>query len=242
MKRFKKAMLMPWAGGAGPSSLLISLISYWNLDEVSGARADSVGGNTLTDNNTVTQNPGKVAGAAQFTAANSESLSCASNASLQTGDIDFTIAGWMYIDSLGVNRTLAGKTGGTQASDEFILDYSPSLAHFRFVIGGTAYVTVTPSDVGIPSLATWYFLVGWHDSVANTVNIQVNGGAVTSVSTGVNTPLAGAGAFRLGVYNTAPFMDGRIDETGFWKRVLTAGERAAAFNSGNGVTYPFLGS
>lgn len=37
------------------------LISMWNLTEESGARADSHGANTLTDNNTVTANDGKVA-------------------------------------------------------------------------------------------------------------------------------------------------------------------------------------
>ena len=35
------------------SKLLDGLVSYWSLDEQSGARADSVGGNHLTDNNTV---------------------------------------------------------------------------------------------------------------------------------------------------------------------------------------------
>lgn len=83
-------------------TLLDGLVSYWKLEEANGARVDSVvaSGNDLTDNNTVTQAVGVLGNAAQFTAANSESLSHADNASLGTGDIDFTVASWVYFDSL----------------------------------------------------------------------------------------------------------------------------------------------
>jgi len=33
-----------------------------------------------------------------------------------------------------------------------------------------------------------------------------------------------------------------IDEVGFWTRVLTEDERTALYNSGDGITYPFLGT
>src|SRR5206468_1328963 len=35
------------------------------------------------------------------------------------------------------------------------------------------------------------------------------------------------------------YLDGRLDGVGFWKRVLTANERADLFNGGVGVEYPF---
>ena len=41
-------------------ALTDSIVAYWKLEEASGSRADVVGGNTLTDNNTVTGNPGKL--------------------------------------------------------------------------------------------------------------------------------------------------------------------------------------
>ena len=63
-----------WKTSASGSSLLTGLSDYWKLNEVSGTRADSTANaQTLTDNNTVTSNPGHVSTpAAQFTAANSE--------------------------------------------------------------------------------------------------------------------------------------------------------------------------
>src|SRR5262252_1520277 len=72
-----------------------NLISYWKLDEVSGSRVDTKGTNTLTDNNTVTSTTGIINNAASFAAASSEYLSLASNATVQTGDIDFTITAWV---------------------------------------------------------------------------------------------------------------------------------------------------
>src|SRR4051794_40520428 len=99
-----------WTPGkpAAPSPLLANLVSYWKLDEASTGvapvtRNDSHGTNHLTDNNTVTSAAGKLGNAAQFTAANSESLSRIDNASLRFGDEDFSLAFWFWPDvaSLG---------------------------------------------------------------------------------------------------------------------------------------------
>ena len=72
-------------------ALTDSLISYWKLDEASGNATDSHGTNTLTDTNTVTSVAGKINTARYFTNANTEFFTLADNASLSTGDIDFTI-------------------------------------------------------------------------------------------------------------------------------------------------------
>lgn len=246
MKPKHRAMLLPWAGGgSGPSSLLTSLISYWTLEEASGTRVDSVvaSGNDLTDNNTATQNPGKVGNAAQFTSANSESLTRNDNASLSTGDIDFTVAAWVYLDSKAARQTIATKGGGgAPGSDEWVLDYLNSSDRFRFFTGGASYKIATANNLGSPSTATWYFIVAWHDAAADTVNIQVNDGTVNSTATTGVAPSDTTQQFKIGQYGASFYMDGRVDEIGFWKRVLTAAERTALYNSGNGRTYPFTGT
>lgn len=225
-----------------PSSLLTSLVSYWKLDEASGTRVDSVvaSGNDLTDNNTVTQAAGKISNAGQFTSANSETLSRADNASLSTGDIDFTVAGWVYGDTLPSGGGIIQKGNGA-AAHEFDLFFRGTGTAFAFrIANGTLLAqdnTIVP-----PSTGTWYFVVGWHDSVADTVNVQVNNNtAVSTATTGV-APTDTAAAFIIGrsVVSTV-FWNGRIDEVGFWKRVLTATERTNLYNAGAGVTYPFTG-
>ena len=84
-----------------------------------------------------------------------------------------------------------------------------------------------------------YFVVGWHDSVNNTLNIQVNNGTVNSLAWTAGV-LNGSADFAIGARrDTAPlYFDGRIDAVGLWKRVLTSGERTSLYNSGTGCHAP----
>lgn len=226
-------------------ALTDNLISYWKLDETSGTRADAVvaTGNDLTDNNTVTSNPGKIGNAGQFTFANTEYLSHADNASLSAGDIDISFAGWMYLDSKATYQVLLSKhDGATIAGSEYLIMYDQGLDRFTFTVyqGTTNSGTIAANNLGSPSTATWYYIVAWHDATANTVNIQVNNGTVDSVSysNGINDTTT---AFDIGALSNTGFaMDGRIDEVGLWKRTLTVQERTDLYNSGNGFTYPFI--
>ena len=227
-----------------------NLISYWSLEAASGTRVDAVvaSANDLTDNNTVTGNPGKVANAAQFTAANSEYLSRADNASLSTGDIDFTVACWVYLDT-NVNATLITKYNVQTNQDEYLLfynqnDHSPN-NRFSFVVTATgapaANKVVDATSFGAPSLSTWYFIAAWHDSVGNTINICVNDGTVNSTATTAGV-FDGTAPFQIGALiggagTNVYYMNGRIDEAGFWKRVLTSAEITQLYNSGNGMSY-----
>ena len=78
---------------------MIGLVSYWKMDETSGSRVDSVGANTLTDNNTVPSQVGVISNASQYVAANSEYLSKASfNWATSIGN-SFTIAGWVALNA-----------------------------------------------------------------------------------------------------------------------------------------------
>lgn len=226
-------------GNKSASALLNSLISYWKLDEASGTRNDAHGANHLTDNNTVTQAAGRIGNAGQFTSANSEYLSIADNAALSTGDIDFTIAFWVYYDS-NFSSIITKGTSETTAGREYVVKAIAGGNNIVFQVSDGASETTL---FGGPNLAlgSWYYVIVWHDSVGDTINRQVNDGGVDSVawSTGVQD---GAGTFRLGVNCNADggsFHDGRIDEVGFWTRVLTAAERTSLYNAGAGLAYPF---
>src|SRR5687768_4787916 len=99
---------MFYTRGKRRSPLLTSLIAHWRLDETSGFRADSHAGLDLGDINTVASAAGKLSNAASFLASNEESLSHVDNAALSMGNIDFTIALWVWFDSLA-GSGLAGK-------------------------------------------------------------------------------------------------------------------------------------
>ena len=224
-------------------AILDNLEAYWKMDEASGARADSHGSNNLVDNNTVTQATGKIVSAGQFTTANSEYLNLADNASLSVGDIDFTWIGWMYLDATGVNRTMVSKGAtGAAASIAYLIYYSTGDDRFKFWVGDNAThsAIVLANNLGAPSTAAWYFIVAWHDATANTINIQVNNGTVDSTAYTYGSYDDGD-EFCMGKFSTqaSAYMDGRIDEVGFWKRVLTSTEKTDLYNGGAGWAYPF---
>lgn len=223
-----------------------SLIAYYKLDEASGTRVDSVGSNDLTDNNTVTQAAGKVGNAGQFTAANIEYLSLADNADMSTGDIDFTIACWVYMDSKPGKAGIAGKYELNDSSlREWNMNFRQgAVDRFEFTIYKTdnTSVGVRANNFGAPSTGTWYFIVAWHDSVANTINMQVDNGAIDSTTTAGLLISDTAATFGVGARDVSgasagdsPW-DGRIDEFGFWKKVLSSEEKTDLYNKGRGNT------
>lgn len=97
--------------------------------------------------------------------------------------------------------------------------------------GTTSDGTVAATSFGAITTATWYHVVAWHDT-GNTLGIAVNLTADTvSYASGVRS---GSGPFVIGAISNGAggFLDGRVDETGFWKKVLTAQERSDLYNSG----------
>ena len=218
------------------STLSQGLIAHWKLDEEDGERADSLGVNSLTDNNTVTKAEGVLDNAGQFTLANSEYLSILDNEDLSCGAIDYTWAAWVYMDSnpVGVSYILS-------KADNFTADYKlfreiTAGKPFVFQVGGAIATSGTTTTTG-----TWYFVVCWLDTEGDTVNIQINDGTIdstTELSIATNTVDFIIGATK-GAMVVESFHDGRIDSVSLWKRLLTADERTALYNDGNGLDYPF---
>lgn len=228
-------------------ALTDNLVAYWNLQEASGSRADAFDSQGLTDNATVTQNPGPssiVPQAAQFTAANSEYLSHADNAALSIGDISFSVCAWVYLNSKTTFRLIASKDSSVDGGREWLLDYDSGADRFNFAIflnGNAAGQTNrAASSLGSPSTGTWYFIVAWRDQAGGTLNIQVNNGSVDSSSDGAGSTIDTTSEFAIGRYGGGLYMDGRIAAFGLWKRALTTDERTRLYNSGAGLMYPFL--
>jgi hypothetical protein len=133
---------------------------------------------------------GKHANAADFESTTSEFLERADNAALSTGDIDFTVAGWVYLESKpGTYMVIASKANAFATGQaEYALYWDNAQDRFAFKIcdssGGSGGVgTVLANNLGAPATGTWYYVAAWHDAAANTVNIQVNNGLVNSSAT-----------------------------------------------------------
>ncbi|MBN2115754.1 MAG: hypothetical protein JW730_04245 [Anaerolineales bacterium] len=206
------------------------LISWWTLDETSGTRNDSHGTNDLTDTNAVGYAPGVKGNAASFVPANQERLTVPDNPDISTGDIDFTLVAHVYLNNAANAYNLVDKSG-TAAAYDYRLAYNPATG-FRLRVGTATYV-----DSGPVSANTWHTVIAWHDSVNDTLNIQVNDGTVNTVSysggaADTDYPLV-LGAAADGTYT----LDGRLDEVALYKRVLTAAERTWLYDGGSSRTY-----
>lgn len=222
------------------SALLNGLVAYWKMDEASGARADSAGSNTLTDNNTVGSAAGKINLGALFAAAFSEFLSIADNASLSMGDIDFSIALWFNATTSLTQRTIIAKgDGNTGNATEYALYLTVGSLQFD-VMNGSQTGSIASAAL---SLSTWYFALARHSATNNTLNLSVNNVAVAPVSYsgGSYNSTHPLNIGRWPVFNSWYF-DGLIDEVGIWKRYLTDAEGTLLYNSGNARTYPFPGT
>ena len=219
--------------------LLDDLIGYWNLDEASGQRNDShTNALHLLDNNTVGVSSGggpDSGDAADFEADSGENLSRTSESLLQTGNVDFAVAAWVWLESKGAEaRTLLAKRDS--GSGEFTIVHETVSDRFWFY-NVDEIDSVKATSFGSPALNTWYFLVAWQDTTAGTWNISVNDGAVDSAI--ISAPVVDSSTFRIGGQypGTSWWMDGRIAYVGFWKRTLTAAERTWLYNSGSGRDY-----
>lgn len=223
--------------------LSTNLTAYWSLEEASGTRVDATGrGNDLTAINAPGNTTGKIGNAVSV---NNQYLERADNTDLSTGDIDFAIAAWCNLAALQ-NATIMSRYQLNGNQREYVLFYNQNdhVTNNRFSLivssNGTATTTLDATSFGAASTSTWYFVMGWHDSVNNVIGISVNDVSNTaSYSSGVFDSTAPFDIGRL-LNNTTPVytFNGSIDEAAFWKNyVPNSTERTWLFNSGAARSY-----
>ena len=183
-------------------------------------------------------------GVTHFRRAGTEYLSVADNANLSVSNQDFTVAAWVWLDSKSIVMYAADQYDQNVAPDRsWRLFYSVGSDRLQFSIRSfSAEPTVDWSAA--PSTGQWYFVVAWHEQGVG-INIQVNDGTPVSAAhaTGVqnsSVPLRIGVDTRQGDVVSPSAWDGRIAAVGFWKRILTSGERTTLYNSGTRLLYASL--
>lgn len=225
------------------ADLVSSAVAHWSLDEASGNRADSVGSNTLTDNNTVGSTTGKFSNAADFIRTNNEYLSITDNTDLSMGDIDFTLRAWVKLDSKADTVVFIGKWRSSDDNREYAILYNSGTDKFSLFVssdgtsGGVS--TLDAANFGSPSTGTFYLIHAWHDATNNELGISVNAGTADTKShtTGVND---GTADFHISGLEgtTSNDLDGAVDDAVILKNVvMSSAERTEDYNSGAGVKF-----
>lgn len=217
-------------GPAGGSPLLVDLVAYWKMDDVT----DAHGANDLSNNNGVSfASAGKLGNCATLVATSTQSLSITDNADLSVGDIDFSVAFWAKFNtSITVgNESLIFKWAGS--TDEYRIYREAS--NTRFNVGTSSDAVATTGGL---STSVWYYFIAIHDSVANTIQLWINNTITNGPISYSGGATDGNSSFVIGNGGFG-FLDGAIDEVGFWKKALSIDDRADLYNDGTGLTYPF---
>ena len=203
-------------------------ISYWKLDESSGNASDSVGSNTLTNTN-VTYSTGKINNGAVFNG---------SNAKLVKANDSF---GSSYSFSFWIYRNNNTNIYGVISKDDGSTRVASILSQTSGNIDGTLWLSSGQKSISPFAItnSVWNHIVVTLNST--DARVYLNGALNQTIVTGLGASTTsfgtwfGADQFSGGRW----FLDGIMDEIGYWNSVLTASEITDLYNSGNGKSYPF---
>lgn len=230
------------------SSLTTSLISYWKLDESSNTRFDERNIANLTDFDGVLSISGIRGQAANFVLANSQSLYYSISNAFGISNQNFSFALWLYLNTFGgVDQNIFVKRDGSNLEFDLIYSNATNGLVFRVSTDGANYPeTVFATSFGTLTTATWYNIVCWQNTLSH-IGISVNRSVNTANFTN-NVVFGTAGLCVSGVLSSgSPILatqgvDGRVDEIGFWKKMLTAQERQDLYGNGSGNTFTSAGN
>lgn len=224
--------------GDGALRWYARLVSSWSLDEVTGTRFDAHGANNLAESAAIGSATGKLGLSTNHIAAASRYLSVASNSTLQTGDINWTISLWFKAVDISLTTILAGKDNVT-ADREWQIGLTGSKPQLIVWNGNTTQVGSLTWGSALNS-ATWYHLTFGHDAINARLWVSVNNATPQTAAT-TGAPGAGGAPLRVGGRPVAPasYFGGNIDEFNFWKRLVGKRQRSALYNGGSGLAYPF---
>ena len=244
------AFMVGIIGGTGlvfaDTLLPVNLVSYWKFNEHSGDAVDSVGSNTLYNTTGVTYAHGVLRRAAYLVGTSSEYFSNSSPSGLNS-NTDFSVNSWVYLDtlpSLNAEYDLVSIWNGNPSDRAWLigLDNSSGSQMLDFATGDGS--TAAGGLVSwSPATSTWYMITLVYTHATHQAQFYVNGVAQGSPITGltdINTSIAAS----LGVGNRVSgniftYLDGRVDETGYWTRDLSQWNIRHLYNHGYGMSYPF---
>ncbi|MBN1250096.1 MAG: hypothetical protein JXC32_20695 [Anaerolineae bacterium] len=224
-----------------PSSIPVG-VAWWRLEEDALAtRIDSWGTNDLTPNVTIPNAGGKIGFSNDFQQDGIYLEDNPPGADLVMGDMDFTIAAWVYLtDTSWARYLIPGGIWPISGGRQYMLAYATDLQKFAMFTSsnGVNYDYVAHGTTS--TLETWYLAIGWHDSINNQIGIQVNNltpelkAWVGGVYDGGVSPAPFRINYAVDVAGTTLYGRGRMDEVRLWHKVLSESERAALWGAAGG--------
>jgi len=155
--------------------------------------------------------------------------------------------GW--IDEIRITKGVARWTAnfitptkayGVQEYEYWLFVNTNNQPTFRVSSTGTNH-TASVQSAGALNTSTWYNIIAWHSNNSH-IGIAVNNAATTTAQYigGVrvgSAPLVFGAISDSATARATTYFDGRIDETGYWKKILSAQERTDLYGGGTANTY-----
>ena len=231
-------------GGNPYAQLNTGLVSWWKLGDATGdPRVDSFSNNTLTNNNSVTQEAGvSTAGSSGFVIASTQYLSIADTAALSP-TAQASVSFWMRFPTATVNMGLVVKWnyGGQQGSWAIQTDGTNNDEIQTFVAdalndpGNNNGITTDANLV----INTWYHVVMVYDGSlagnANRLKVYVDGTQKTISFVGTIPAVLqdSTAAYEIGRFSTVGrYFGGMIEGNGFYNIALTQAKITQLYNAG----------
>lgn len=229
-------------------TLATGLTHYWNMNEASGTREDVVGSLHLSQ----TGGPLSIAGIVNeaVNIGSSQSLYNSTASGFWLGNSATSISCWVYVTGTDDSARSYIISKGGQESINGNFDYAifvMSVANrFGFSVGssGAAIATVQASSFGAITFNAWNNIVAWFNTahIGISVNLSITTSLLSFAFTNTNNAPFVVGGTSLSDGTIDPSaenakMIGRVDEVGFWRKVLTAGERADLYAGGTGNAF-----
>ena len=205
-------------------ALTDNLLGYWKLDETSGSTlTDSTGTRNGTVNGSVTLNQTGKLGKAVLIDASTEYISFSAITQLSG-----TYAFWIYPTSFADDRLILSDGDGF---------------YKRIFITTSGYIRVETNTNGQEfqwgsgqmTVNNWYHVVLTREENGTGMKFYLNGTFISNTSVGSPDSITTS---QIGCNGRSFY--GLIDEVAIWSSVLEQADVTALYNSGNGLTYPFM--
>lgn len=211
------------------ADLNVDLVTYYKLDEASGAIEDSLGNLNMTNFGAEYGATGIINKSLDFVAANTDWVLSDGVLNMSGNGGNFSVSLWFNFDSIAAFSEIYSTNVTTLGI--LIVDNATSDENLCMREGGPGRCAT-----GVIKPNQWYHVVITGDGT--TMKLYLNGTSVHNFTTSQVFPSEG---IVFGAFNdlTQGFFDGRIDEIGVWNRVLSIEEIVQLYNGGSGITLSF---
>lgn len=199
------------------------LISYWKMDEGTGTSITDRSGNSNTGNfGTGTSAPswgtGKFGSAVDY--GGNDYITHTQSPSIANSS--FTIAGWVYADSVSADSTWFSMGNSGAVNEQLHLRMDPA-GGIRFGFYGNDVDTPTSTF----TTGVWHHVVYTYDISSGVRRIFFNGSK--SAEDIASAPYSGNGVTYIGSFGGGEFWNGNIDEVRIYNRALDPSEVTALY-------------